>query len=546
LKKYLPLAVFAAIYFSCPIISAVNISLDVYPSEEELFEALQREEIDFQTYLNLKEILRDGIDSTELYLLEEIPNVNYFLETYYDRYNALRQEQAENYLREYRIDRADDFSGFFRARQYRRLDPLSQNESQFLLRTKFDAEWSVDLSFSQDYEGRETIDRRSIIYNPRRGPVRKMVFGNFLSRFGLGLVVGYRGKFLDKADQPTEQTALFPLYGGFNGIYIEGGKPGETIKFFLHYDRDDNHSFKTVALNVARRLGRFQFQGTVLGSITENRPAENEYIFYNGGLFLRYDNDQFDAAFEAAYNKDANHAIPAFIFESGYRTSVVGLRLSAWNYGDDYFNLAGGARAGKLYQTVFIDSIELEYRDKHYNQSGFLLRSDTYFTDDIRGEIALTGYGANTFQEEVSFLAAVEYSYGDYSYFRLNYRTEQEERSEEIFHTDEIQLEYRYIGLDIYTRSYIGLENDRNGREYLSLFSRGSADIKLPGKLDYWFNLSRIDMEDLQVDYFYAYIKESLEIFSFFEMAAKYSYRYSRNFSDSYQSTFFIEALVKW
>jgi len=55
-----------------------DLSTYVSPSEDEWLQALTLGEISYVQYLCLIEIARHGIDSSSLYLLDEIPNLSYF------------------------------------------------------------------------------------------------------------------------------------------------------------------------------------------------------------------------------------------------------------------------------------------------------------------------------------------------------------------------------------------------------------------------------------------------------------------------------------
>ena len=74
-----------------------SIGSDIYPTEDELYEAYLIGQIDYQTYLNLREIFNSGIDSTDLYLIEEIPNIDFFQGQESGKYSEatlVREERA--------------------------------------------------------------------------------------------------------------------------------------------------------------------------------------------------------------------------------------------------------------------------------------------------------------------------------------------------------------------------------------------------------------------------------------------------------------------
>ncbi len=524
---------------------ADDISRDVYPSEEELYESYVRGDIEYETYLNLVEIFEDGVDSTEIYLLNEIPNINSVLFPGRGNLSSLENEQLESFIISAEPADAGQWHGFMRLRGYQRLEEKGDNKAFVTFKNRVGNELSWDIRYSENYSGNRTITRRNIKYTGGSRSVKKIMFGNYTARFGLGLAVGYRGKLLDKDDMEFKNSVFFPKYGGFNGVYIEGGREEDEIKAMIHFDRNNDHAVGLAALDLVKHFNNFQFDGIVLGSSVRDRTGSADYNFLHLGFFAKYKNDPFTASVETAYRKNTRHMIPAFAAESRYISQHFNVNLLAWHFSDDFINLSGGAYAGSYYQTLEIDTVEFSFRDKRIGQDGFLLKTLTALKKDLKYDASLTVYGKDRFNRRTKLLTGVEYSLLDHSTIRLDYYYQRDIETDSFESSQGIRAEYQLYVSDFNLRSYIGYD-ERRGESFLSWFNRIRYNSLDYGMLELWLNLSRLDYRNSQVDYFYGYIKESFNLTSGIELAAKYSYRYNRTSNDRYLPTFMLETKVIW
>jgi len=524
--------------------SAENLTLDVYPSEQELYEAYLRGDIDYQTYLNLNEIFEDGIDSTDLYLLEEIPNISYFLQSTASDYTGIELEQTETFLPG--EPSATKKNGYFRSRTYQKLEENGDNKSFMTLNSAINENWRLDLRYNENFNGERKWARRSIIYQADQGPLSKMIFGNFTARFGLGLTIGYRGKLLSKSDETFEDSFLFPDYGGFNGVYFEGGRRSDAVRMLLHYDQIDNFSLRAGAVDFLRKFKDFEMEGMFQGAIVENRLTGIKYKHYQFGAFGSYKQRDFEAALELAVPKDMNASFPNAVAEVQVKGDPFRLKVSAWNYNDDFINLTGGGRAGSLYQTVAIDTIEFEYRDKRIDQRGLLLKSTTEFGYSIQHEVSFSTYGESRYLNYIDLANSLIYPINNNLKLKLSYRYCRRSVPGEIASKNEFRVESNIIFGIFDIKNYIEYTDDLYDREYLSLFQRIRGDVRDFGLVDIWLNMDKINLKAGRLDYFYGYVSEMVEMNSTFELGAKYSYRYSRASTDRYESQFMIEVKAKW
>jgi hypothetical protein len=526
---------------------AALVSSEVYPSDDEIFEAYLLGDIDFQTYLNLKEIFEFGVDSTEIYLLEEIPNIDYFRKTTYDDYSELEIDQTESFIAIDSTDRTRKRpTGSVIWRRYQKLDTGGASRENLSIDTRISPDWKLEIRAREGYEKRRDITRRSLIYTGRQGFIRKLVIGNYTARYGLGLTVGYRGGLLDKDGITTEETLLFPDYGAFNGLYGEGRRRNHGTKLLVHYDQDSIHRFKTVAAELFRTLDRFRYEFIVLGSIIENRHTDFQYKYYQFGGLIGYSKYDFDAAVELAFPKGTSSTFPAAVLEIKQYTDDIKLRFSAWHYGSDFKNLTGGARAGNCSRTMYIDTIDFKFTDRRNDQRGLLFKSITDFTDRNRFDLSFSIYGRSRYNRSTEILTGMEHQLSTTSGIRLYYEYDRDRRESDIWSDNKARIEYRYRSPGFNFRSYLGFRQDREKRKYLSFFARPKIVSGLFKSVELWADLAKFNTETSQIDYFYGYIKEIVSLTKDVDLAAKFRYRYNRHFTDKTETEFFLELKIRW
>ncbi|MBN2227372.1 MAG: hypothetical protein JW763_08400 [candidate division Zixibacteria bacterium] len=525
--------------------AAQSLSTKVYPTVEEVYEAYLRGDIDYDTYLTLAEILETGVDSTDLYLLNEIPNVEYFLRLWQENATPMEREQAEPAMLDTAPAKriAGPPHGCVRTKQTKIMDEDEADRSYYYVKSTLSEQWSVEGKLNREDDDRAEVVKRSLVYRARRGPLKKIIIGNYTARYGLGVSVGYRGRFLDKSEDVAGEDALFPVYGGFNGLYVEGKGRRDAVKWMIHYDQNQIHRLRVAAVDYVKRLERFNLEAIVLGGELDNRETDKSYKYYQLGACVRYASIVSDAAVEIAIPRYADNVVPAVLFEGSYAESPLRLRLSAWRYGDDYLNFTGGGRSGSQYHTVTIDSLGFEFRDRRNDQRGILLRGETRVSDRFTYDAAFSLYGRDRFAWYVSSLIGLEYALNDNTILRVDYRYERDADEPEIITDNEVRLEGRQTGKWYTIRSYLGYSRDRRSREYLSCFTRIRLHTDPLGSLETWLDLDKMNIQHGGVDYFYAYIREALPVTPYLDVGVKYSYRYS---TSGERSTFYLDAEARW
>ncbi len=520
-------------------LSAQNLGGSLYSSKDELFEAYLKGDVDYQTYLNLLEILETGVDSTNWYLLEELSDFGYFLTEESTSFTPIEEEQIQAAQR-------PDAAHFLRMRRYQELAEEGDAETRYYLSSTLRPDWTVLVRAEDDYTSDPVLNERSLVMNNNDGPVHKMSIGNYTARFGLGLTVGYRGGLFSRSDNRAEESILIPHYRGFNGIFVEGGRRNETARWLFHYDRDRRHRLSATAISLKRKLRRFRLEAIALGAVLKDRTLNENYYHYQYGFFVNYKYRTNEISLEAASQKEANAAIPAVILESKFKVAPTILRVAVWKYDDDFVNLMGGARAGPASQTVVIEDVDFSFSDRRNNQTGFMLRGDTRMGNRLRHNISFQRFAADRFSSQSRLSTYFGKELSPTIDVRLYYFYNNYDETIDAPGSNETRLEFQYKRGGAFLRTFIGYSRDRTEREYLSYFVKARKSLAQFGQVELWVNHDKFNLKTGRTDYLYGYIMETVSISSYFEMSAKYSYRYSRSADEKNRHSAFLEGQLKW
>ncbi len=527
--------------------AASGLQTEVFPAEEELYQAYLLGDIDYETYLNLKEIFQMGIDSASLYLLEEIPSLNYIPAEDPEAPSDLAGEQTAPFLDKAEPESKRNFGGSSQWRRYQRLEEEGEVENQLTIRGKLDQNWSYNIRARQEYDEKREFTGRSLTYHSRRGQIRKLVIGNYTARFGLGLNLGYRGRLLDKGHISSEKTLAFPDFGGYNGLYAEGGGVNHGARGMIHYDEDNIHRVTAVGVNFYRKFGPWRGEIIALGTKLESRPFPADFNHHQFGFLFKYQKRDWEAALETALPRGTHNAVAATLLETRYNPYRFDLAFSAWNYDADFINLFGGGRSGRIYDPVEISEIGLEFSDRRRDQKGLLVKSRSRLTSAASMNVSFTVYGRDRDDRAMESLIGLERTLGSHSRLGLYYEYDRRETGGTADSDNRYRLDYRFHDGSMTMRAGVGYRYDTDDdKKYLSPLVRLNLKGKGFEELEIWLNLSRFNIETGQTDYFYAFIRQAVRVTDFFNLGAKGAYRYSRSDSDKEQLTILLESTLIW
>ncbi len=518
-----------------------ELSTDVFPSEDELLEALISGEIDYDQYILLLDIAQHGIDSVDLHLLDLIPN----LSSLSGRSNSsdLESEQQELFVASNNAP-----ASRVRYRYYRALDSDEQSRYRIDSRVKISDDWRAAFGIRKELSGRERCVERSLTYKRDHGLLRRLTFGSVTERFGLGSVVGYRGKILRYSDALDGESFLYPDNGGFNGVSFDLQPHGWRIRGIASYVRDSATSLRAFAAIGERAVGAIRPYIAVGSNHLHNRATGNSLddIKLAGGFSARYRRGH--VALEYCVQADADRASGAFLVEGVHRLLGTRLEYAGWRYGDRYLDFTAGGRAAAIQTHIELPEVGFTLSSRRPGQGGVQLKGNSELNQQTRLFSSLVVARRNHDSSNVQWLEGLEHDLSRRMSIRVDYLHSDKERDatggEDDRFIHRIRTEARIATDKLKIRTYLAFSSTSSYGDYVSLFA--SARFMISSRMggEVWSNVSRIAQGN--VDYWYWYGKLDQRLADGYSFALKLSHRYDRRATVRNSSAVSLEMETAW
>lgn len=520
--------------------SGQGISTLVFPSEDEIRQALERGEIGINEYHRLLELSRTGVDTSALYLYDEIPNLSDFLSDYASLWTELESEQAGAF-----VDTASHVSrGYVRYRSGRELVDGGRSRFRSAIRFEPNEHWRIDGRMDREYTGAERIVSRSVEYRSATAALRRVRLGSFTERYGLGTVLGYAGRRLSLEDKLSGESLLYPDYGGFNGGSVSLAFGEWTAGGLVSTVRDQSHRIETVGGTIVRSVGNVDLSVTSAATRLTNRVTESRVSDTKSALTVAYRYKKGTVSAELARQWSEQGALAA-IGEWRHRLEGGRIGLAAWHYDDRFVGLLSGSKSGSLSRRQTLNEVDYDFSDRRSGQSGFYAR--TVGQLGRRTDLIITAKGSAIDRDssEVELLCGLIRGFGRGWELRVDYSLDNTRRLPTTESTEQrIRFEPSFTDGSVRIRTYIAYTYDHDRTDdteekYWSWFVRATFNLEEGGRVDLWSNASRITNGSLA--YWYGYVQHEQPLFEAVSVIVKLSHRYSRHSTPSGYTQFSLQ-----
>jgi len=504
----------------------------VLSSEDEAREAMENGEITFQQYLLLCEIILHGIDSSSLYLLDEIPNLVYLKKSDSSFTDPLEQEQQAGFRTRTPVARPG--SGRVRGRLgyrfYQRLEEDEQSWYRNFADLVVADRYRVRFRINREKSGRERVVSRSVSYVSRSGPLRRLILGSFTTRLGLGTLFGYAGKRLDFSRAIDNESLLYPDYGGYNGMLIKMRSGQLAVEGLLSVTRDAHYRLVSAGAAVRRTVGRFR-PGLIVGlNRLTNRFTDDVLEIPMLGLYGEHRYSAGYLAVEAGRQGGSQVSAGGAVLEGRHRFKTVEVRYSGWSYAVSFVDLTAGSKAGYLTYSDTLEPVGLEYSSRRPGQSGLFIKtivelSSTF--DFSNAVLYATRAGNNTRRQ---FSSSLIHRLSDRSMLHLTYQGRFRRRPEDAGDQDtdhQVRLEGRFSAAGLKVRCYIGYDARTNDRGHACLFATVRYQTENNSRWQIWSNLGDIGSAGLK--YWYLFVRAEWPLVNRLQAAVKMANTYRRH-----------------
>ena len=507
---------------------AQELSTYVFPSEDELLQALTAGEISYTQFVILSEIAYMGLDSDNAYLLDEIPNLDYFQTDSLRIPVALRTDQK----RPFEKDPIKDYlKGSINYQYYQSLREEARGRYRIGVLLRPSRKWHTSFKVHGEYSGSERVASRSVAYTSRSGFLRKLILGNFTARLGKGSVIGYRGKLLEFSKQLDNESVMYPDYGGFNGLYATARTGPFELQGMGSYNRDSTYSALTVAGSASLRRGPFR-PGLVLGiNRLENRQNWHGFEDFKGAVGAEYNYKLGYSSLELTGQAGDGGGSAALVLEGRHRFEAAETRYAGWAYGDSFVDLSGGSKVGNLSRKIELEEVGFEFSSRRAGQEGLLFKTVVVPAESwaVTNSALLASLNADT--TRVELLSSVSRDLSPSISIRGDYlvRRKKTVSTDGIRHDDyrRTRLEVRIKSSQLSVRSYIAYAENDIAEGYFSLFGSLRLTTTSAGSIEFWSNLGR--WRKGVVEYWYLYLRHELDVSETVVMVTKLSNAYRRD-----------------
>jgi hypothetical protein len=520
-----------------------ELSQDVYPSEDELWEALREGVITYEQYEVLRDIIDQGVDSTARYLIDQIPNLLYLMRSDSVFVDSLESDQTAGFVNPRgRKGEPDLIDGRLSYRYLMLMDEEDRSWYRGQADITIAGHWRVDCRFSRERSGKEHLTGRTLGYRSQSGLVRRVEIGTYTTRFGLGLLFGHRGRVLEANSGLDGEAWLSPDYGGYNGAMAELKSGRFSVQTLLSVTRDSTHNIISRGIEVRSTEGKIR-PGIVMGGVNvENRKTGRSEDIPMASFLFDHEYTQGTLSAEIGRQFHSGVSSGSLVAEGRHRFETAEMRYAVWNYGDDFADLTSGSKSATMYVTDTLETVALDYRSRRTGQSGAMLRTTVPLNE--RTTLANSLLHAANLREDNrrEFSSDLTCTITDNYTLRLSYLGDwrRETLKDPADRSDhQFRLEGRYDGDRIKTRCYIGWRIDSQTGDRAALFLSGRYRFADGTVYEIWSNFSKIGPDGLE--YWYLFGRGLWRLTEELSCGVKVSHSYNRTSTDSHPTQLSLE-----
>ncbi len=381
---FLAVSTVALIVFASPVLSQ-SISSEIYETEEDLLEGLEKGYLTLDQYLELLDLLQSKLrltssDLDKLHLIPDVSSVD-LLQAKAQGQDLVLGQKIDSFLAEADEGGGHPLSGRVVWKLREDFQEGGETENYLLcemargerLTWRIEADHLSNTSRAISGSGTFRVRKRflRLLFPEYSG---ELVLGNFDKRIGLGLNVGYHPLlgYAAESDPKYHQTFLYPVFGRYNGFCAEGQLGSFQGLILYSKNRGGEIEDQTRALDLS--YGREQVRLGVCLSNGEVRSIAGGGSFKDdcGSFHLDLKLENLNVSGEYARLSNRKSGLAVDLYSSRKRYSF---DLSLWRYDDDFIHPHGGGVSNPDYETVYLEEIDYDYRARQAGERGVFFKS---------------------------------------------------------------------------------------------------------------------------------------------------------------------------
>ena len=462
-----------------------SISSEIYETEEDLREGLEKGYLTLDEYLELLDMMQSKLypaskEADRLFFVPDVSNADLSQIRGQRLDTDLDQKMAAFLAQREKKDRAP-LSGRLVWKFYEEFQQRGQTENYLLCEVggrerliwRIEADHQVNSSGSILSQGDFRVRRRFLKFLlPQYSS--ELVLGNFDKRIGLGLNIGYHPLFgyTSASGLHFENSFLYPTRGRFNGICAESRFRSLSIMAFYSRNKREGIENKIGALDLGF-VSKHAKVGVCL-SEGELRSTQNRNSLTDDCTSLHFDFAVSSVRFSGEYALLPNEE-SALAFDLYSRRKPLGFGLSWWRYGDDFIHPHGGGISNPDYETIHLDEIDFDYRSRQAGERGIFFKSRYRILEKLSLDFSYNQWRERSYlPEKMKFRVGTGYDFSsDFSFNVYQLWTD--------YNLEDEEIDRKTSSLSLFLSPYSKLDLSLVAN-YRSTYAKDYGDLRLKMK----------------------------------------------------------------
>jgi len=365
--------------------TAQSISSEIYETEEDLKEGLEKGYLTLDEYLELLDMIQSKLrlstqEADKLNLIPDVSSVD-LLKVQAPGQDIVIGQKVSSFVTEKKDDGRSMLSGRVVWKLQQDLSENGETENYLLyeithserITWRMEADHISNSPNAISEEGTFRVRKRFLrLLLPEYSS--ELVLGNFDRRIGLGLNVGYHPllHYSTDSDLRYDDNFLYPVFGRYNGFCAQTQLKSFNTLILYSRNKGSQIEDQIQSLDLSYQSEEAQVGVCLSDGKLSGIATEGDYLDDCGSLHLDLKLEHLNLSGEYALlsNRAGAAAFDVYASRRLYRFD-----LSWWRYDDDFIHPHGGGISNPDYETIYLEEIDYKFRARQAGERGVFFKS---------------------------------------------------------------------------------------------------------------------------------------------------------------------------
>ncbi len=362
-----------------------SISSEIYETEEDLKEGLEKGYLTLDEYLELLDMLRSKLrlsadEADKLNLIPDVSSVDLLKVSPNDQ-DIIINRKVGSFLAEENEAGPNLLTGRVVWKLQQDMDENGETENFLLyeiarpdrLTWRMEADHISNSPNAISDKGTFRVRKRSLrLLLPEYSS--ELVLGNFDRRIGLGLNVGYHPllHYSTESERESDDSFFYPVFGRYNGFCVQTQVGSFSGLMLYSRNKGSQIEDQVRSLDLSYHSEKAQIGICLCDGKLSGVSGGTDFRDDCGSLHLDLKLERLNLSGEYALlsNKAGAAAFDVYASRKLYRFD-----LSWWRYDDDFIHPHGGGISNPDYETIYLEEIDYKFRARQAGERGVFFKS---------------------------------------------------------------------------------------------------------------------------------------------------------------------------